>query len=385
MQKPILVIDDDPIIQTLLKRTLTQSGYEVIVASRGDEGIAKAQQIIPAMIICDWLMPGMSGLEVCKQVKSTSELSATFFILLTSLGSVDDRIKGLDAGSDDFLCKPIELNEFKARVRAGLRLYQLNQALQKQKKLLENELTEAANYVCSLLPEPLEEDAISIDFRFIPSFTLGGDCLDYFWLDSDHLVIYLLDVAGHGLKATLPSLSVINLLRYKGLNQVDYYQPKEVLNSLNKTFQMSQRNEKYFTIWYGIYNKTKKKVLNITSPYYHTSHTPHPPQALSLLASAHLTPLTSIQLHGLLTDNANSAHIIFVFFCSLAGRHECITDLRGLQVFSRLASGEVQKVGPRNRERLRMYYMDTEQNEVSDGFHRMEQIPCIRGYKRSGG
>jgi len=269
MQKPILVIDDDPIIQTLLKRTLTQSGYEVIVASRGDEGIAKAQQIIPAMIICDWLMPGMSGLEVCKQVKSTSELSATFFILLTSLGSVDDRIKGLDAGSDDFLCKPIELNEFKARVRAGLRLYQLNQALQEQKKLLENELTEAANYVCSLLPEPLEEDAISIDFRFIPSFTLGGDCLDYFWLDSDHLVIYLLDVAGHGLKATLPSLSVINLLRYKGLNQVDYYQPKEVLNSLNKTFQMSQRNEKYFTIWYGIYNKTKK-----TLTYSSAGHPP---------------------------------------------------------------------------------------------------------------
>jgi sigma-B regulation protein RsbU (phosphoserine phosphatase) len=264
MEKPILVIDDDPIIQKLLKRTLTQSGYEVVVASTGEEGITKALNSRPAMIICDWLMPGMSGLDVCKQVKTLPELSATFFILLTSLGSVDDRIKGLDAGSDDFLCKPIELNEFKARVRAGLRLYQLNQALQEQKKLLENELSEAANYVCSILPEPLINSILSIDFRFIPSFTLGGDCLDYYWLDEDNLVIYLLDVAGHGLKATLPSLSVINLLRYKGLNQVDYYQPKEVLKGLNRTFQMTQRNDKYFTIWYGVYNK-QKRILTYAS------------------------------------------------------------------------------------------------------------------------
>jgi hypothetical protein len=102
--------------------------------------------------------------------------------------------------------------------------------------------------------------------------------------------------------------------------------------------------------------------LNASSPYYHTSLTPHPPQALSLLASAHLTPLTSIQLHALLSQNLKDEdnHIVFVFFCSLAGRHECITDLRGLQVFSRLVSGEVHKVGARTRQRLRMYYMDTE-------------------------
>ena len=272
MQKPILIIDDDPIIQKLLKRTLTQSGYEVILANTGEEGLTKALQHRPAMIICDWLMPGISGLDVCRQVKILPELSATFFILLTSLGSVDDRIKGLDAGSDDFLCKPIELNEFKARVRAGLRLYQLNQALQEQKKLLETELSEASSYVCSILPEPLTDPAISIDFRFIPSSRLGGDCLDYYWLDGDNLVIYLLDVAGHGLKATLPSLSVINLLRYKGLNQVNYYQPKEVLKGLNRTFQMTQRNDKYFTIWYGVYNK-KKKVLT-----YATAG--HPPAVL---------------------------------------------------------------------------------------------------------
>lgn len=252
----ILVIDDDPTIQKLLTRALTRNQYEVIVASNGTEGLEKAKQLRPALIICDWLMPGMDGIKVCRQIKITPELSTTFFILLTALGSVDDRIMGLDAGADDFLCKPIEISELQARVRAGLRLHQLSHDLQQQKQLLEDELTEAADYVCSILPEPLTTPQVSIDFRFIPSLQLGGDSLDFYWLDKEHLVIYLLDVAGHGLRAALPSLSVINLIRYQGLNHVNYYQPSQVLNALNKNFQITQRNDKYFTIWYGVYNQT---------------------------------------------------------------------------------------------------------------------------------
>ncbi|MGH2412181.1 MAG: PP2C family protein-serine/threonine phosphatase [Microcystaceae cyanobacterium] len=268
----ILIIDDDPAIQILLKRTLARSGYDVILASDGEEGLAKAQQFRPALVICDWLMPGMNGLEVCRQVKATSELSTTFFILLTSLGSVEDRIKGLDAGSDDFLCKPIEMSELTARVRAGLRLHQLSRDLQQQKQLLEVELAEAAEYVRSILPEPITEPPTTIDVRFIPSRQLGGDCFDYYWLDADHLVIYLLDVSGHGLRAALPSLSVINLLRSRGLNQVNFYHPREVLRGLNKTFQMTQRNDKYFTIWYGVYH-AKKRTLTYASAG-------HPPAVL---------------------------------------------------------------------------------------------------------
>ena len=83
------------------------------------------------------------------------------------------------------------------------------------------------------------------------------------WLDSEHLVVYLLDVSGHGLRAALPSLSVINLLRSRGLTKVNYYRPSEVLQGLNQTFQMTERNDKYFTIWYGVYNcKTRQLVYS---------------------------------------------------------------------------------------------------------------------------
>jgi phosphoserine phosphatase RsbU/P len=268
----ILVIDDDPAVRILLERMLSRSGYEIIVACDGMEGLEKAKLLHPALVICDWMMPGLNGLEVCRQIKETPELSTTFFILLTSLGSVDDRVKGLDAGSDDFLCKPIEMNELKARVRAGLRLHQLSRDLQIQKQLLEAELAEAAEYVGSILPEPLTNTSLSIDVRFIPSRQLGGDGFDYFWLDRDRLVIYLLDVSGHGLRAALPSLAVINLLRSRGLNKVNYAKPSEVLRGLNRTFQMSHRNDKYFTIWYGVYDCHKR--------YLVYSSAGHPPAIL---------------------------------------------------------------------------------------------------------
>ncbi len=254
----ILIIDDDPAIRLLLERTLRKRGYETLVAADGLAGFQKAQTEQPDLIICDWMMPHQDGSEVCRLVKKEPSLSSTFFILLTSLGSVDDRVKGLDAGADDFLSKPIEMTELQARVRAGLRLHQLNRDLNIQKRLLEGELAEAADYVTSLLPESLQQP-VAVDSRFIPSRKLGGDCFDYFWLDSDRLVVYLVDAAGHGLKAALPSLSVLNLLRSQSIPNLDYGVPSQVLGALNQAFQMSDRNDKYFTVWYGVYHaKTRQ-------------------------------------------------------------------------------------------------------------------------------
>ncbi len=267
----ILIIDDDPSIQILLTRTLKKSGYEVSIAENGVAGLKLAEKLKPALIISDWLMPKMGGLDVCRQVKKNPQLATTFFILITSRVSVEDRVEGLDAGADDFICKPIDLQELKARIRAGLRLHQLSedlqkqkQLLEKQKKLLESELAEAADYVSQILPNTLSNSYLEINFRFIPSRQLGGDIFDYFFLDENYLILYLLDVSGHGLGAALPSISVLNLLRSGNLGNVNYKQPDQVLFTLNNFFQMSNKNDKYFTIWYGVYN-IKTKQLNFAS------------------------------------------------------------------------------------------------------------------------
>ena len=184
----ILVIDDDATMRLLVTLVLRKQGYEVVQAKNGEEGLALAQEIIPALIICDWMMPKMDGLQVCQAIKSDPKFSATFFILLTAREEVADRIQGLDTGADEFLSKPIESTELQSRVRAGLRLYQLNQKLQKlatdlqqQKQLLEAELAEAAAYVQSLLPAP-QEGKISIRSYFLPSTQLGGDFFYYDWI-----------------------------------------------------------------------------------------------------------------------------------------------------------------------------------------------------------
>jgi sigma-B regulation protein RsbU (phosphoserine phosphatase) len=267
----ILVIDDDPAIQIVLKKLLNAQGHEVTIANNGVEGVKKAKELQPAVIICDWMMPQMDGLEVCRRIKADPELSISFFILLTSRVTIQDRVYGLDNGADDFLCKPVELDELRARVKAGLRLHQVNQDLQAQKQMLESELTEAAEYVRSLLPLPLD-GKITVDSRFVPSRQLGGDCFDYYWLDPDYLAIYLLDVSGHGLGAALPSISVLNMLRSQSMDGVNFYQPNLVLRALNEAFQMDNQNDKFFTIWYGVYNQAKRSLVYSTAG--------HPPAIL---------------------------------------------------------------------------------------------------------
>ncbi len=332
----ILVIDDDLMVQVLLERTFKKQGYAVTVASNGEEGLVKARQLQPALIICDWMMPRLNGIEVCRQVKSEPDLSTTFFILLTSLDSVADRVNGLDAGADDFISKPIEMNELQARVRAGLRLHQLALDLQTQKEIMEAEFSEAAEYVRSLLPDPLTK-IVKTDARFIPSSRLGGDGFDYFWLDHDSLAIYLLDVAGHGLKAALPSISVLNLLRSRSLRNINYHQPSDVLRALNQTFQTSVRNDTYFTIWYGVYHRHKKQLVYASAG--------HPPAVLlSKNAKAAKRLKTPCLAVGMFPDTnfvEDTCHVetgstLYVFSDGIYELHQPDGNVWGLDAFINL-------------------------------------------------
>ena len=263
----ILVIDDDPTIRMTLQRFLKSQGYDAIVAKDGEEGLAKAKELRPSLIICDWMMPIIDGLEVCRQIKSSPDLANIYLILLTARDQEGDLVRGLEMGADDFLGKPPRINELRARVRAGLRLYQATEEIQRQKRLIEQELAQASQYVRSLLPEPLEGN-ISIQSSFLPSTQLGGDSFDYFWLDRDHLALYLLDVSGHGVGSALLSVSVLNLMRTRSLRRsrtsqdtTNFYKPSEILQDLNNNFQMSSHNEMYFTMWYGVYNKQTHKLV----------------------------------------------------------------------------------------------------------------------------
>lgn len=144
-------------------------------------------------------------------------------------------------------------------------LFERNQAYQK----LNDDLKIAESYVRNMLPEPIMQGSVRVKWLFHPSAILGGDAFGYHWLDDKHFAFYLLDVSGHGVGAALLSVSVLNDLRSKTLNNVDFKSPHEVLCALNNTFPSDEHDNMFFTIWYGVFNKQ-----NRTLKYASAGHPP---------------------------------------------------------------------------------------------------------------
>lgn len=125
MKERILIIEDDEGIVRVLKRALTYEGYQVDTALDGENGLHLARDHRPDLVILDLMLPGMDGIEVCQRLRSGGNLP---ILMLTAKDAVQDRVQGLDAGADDYMTKPFELDELLARIRALLRRTQLERA-----------------------------------------------------------------------------------------------------------------------------------------------------------------------------------------------------------------------------------------------------------------
>ena len=299
----ILIIDDDRATVANLQRFLCERGYRVAIAMDAHTGLKKIE-LEPAIIICDWVLPSrISGIDICRRVKQDLHSSNTAVLMMTSHIDTAKRIEAIEAGANDLLFKPVNLVELIARVRSGMRLHQVTQKLKAQTRRLETELSEAATYVSSLLPTDISDSrtGIAINSHFISSQELGGDCFDHYWIDPDYLVMYLLDVSGHGLGAALLSTSVLNVLRSQSLPNVNFYRPESVLKGLNEAFPMDSQNDKYFTIWYGVYNRVTRELSYGSAG--------HPPAVLvQPTTNERPTQLTELRTAGLpigMISNAN--------------------------------------------------------------------------------
>jgi len=122
MSERILVIEDDPAILKLLQRGLAYEGYLVDTATDGRSGLLMARDNHPDLVVLDWMLPGMDGLEVCHRLRTGGEVP---IVMLTAKDTIQDRVQGLDAGADDYLVKPFNLDELLARIRALLRRTQV--------------------------------------------------------------------------------------------------------------------------------------------------------------------------------------------------------------------------------------------------------------------
>src|SRR5918912_834264 len=118
MMPTILIADDDHTLTALLRQTLIEEGYRVLSAADGTDALAKAQAHRPDLVVLDWMMPGLSGLEVARHRRAAAGLP---ILMLTARDAIEDRVAGLDSGADDYLVKPFDPAELLARVRSVLR------------------------------------------------------------------------------------------------------------------------------------------------------------------------------------------------------------------------------------------------------------------------
>ena len=121
MQPYVLVMEDEDALATLLSYNLEKEGYRVVVAADGEEGMLQIEERLPDLVLLDWMLPKLSGIEVCRRIRGKSETRNMPIIMLTARGEESDRIRGLDTGADDYLTKPFSMSELIARIRAVLR------------------------------------------------------------------------------------------------------------------------------------------------------------------------------------------------------------------------------------------------------------------------
>ena len=247
----VLVVDDAPANLTLMSGLL-RGEYRVRTADAGEKALAMVAAPLPDLILLDVMMPGMDGYEVCRRLKADPATAEIPVIFLTARSDAEDEERGLQLGAVDYITKPISPPIALSRIRSHVNLYRQKRALIESQRLLAEELDEAAEYVRSLLPPPIEEP-IATAWQHVPSTSLGGDAFGHHWIDDQHLAIYLLDVCGHGVGAALLSISAMNALRSQSLPGADFRSPASVLAAANQTFPMEAHNDKFFTLWYGVY------------------------------------------------------------------------------------------------------------------------------------
>lgn len=276
----VLLIDDQRIIGEAVRRMLLdQADIDFHYTGDPKEALALAKQLQPTVILQDLVMPDMDGLSLVKAFRADPATAPVPMIVLSSKEEAQTKAELFEAGANDYLVKLPDRIELIARIRYHSNAYIAHQqrneayaALQRSQQALAAELAEAAAYVRSLLPSPMDGPDIQTAWEFLPCSSLGGDAFGYFYLDDEHLALFLLDVCNHGVGSALLSVSALNAIMNRTLPDTDFHDPAAVLAALNETFAMEKHNDLYFTLWYG--------VLHLPDRTLRYSSAGHPPAIL---------------------------------------------------------------------------------------------------------
>ncbi len=262
MNENILIINDEEDVRDMIRMFLQEKNYKVIEASDGHQGIQKAEEFQPDLILLDIVMPIINGYETCQALKLNPKTSDIPVIFLSSLADVKDKVKGLEIGAVDFVSRTGDRAELIARVETHLKISSLtrelkdkNQQLIQKQKFIDDDLQVAAEIQRSLLPSArLNLPHLDIAWKCSPCALIGGDIFNIIPIDS-HTVFYMLDVSGHGVASALITVSISEYFNKSKSTTQEYLReilsPSVMLKNLNKEFPFD-RFEEFFTIFYMV-------------------------------------------------------------------------------------------------------------------------------------
>lgn len=270
----VLLVDDSRLQRRILSASLTRDGYEVLEAGSGEEALEICRKSSPDLILSDLVMPGMDGLEFCQAFRALPGDQYGYFILLTSKSEKEEVVRGLEGGADDFVMKPVNAHELRARISAGERILRMQKELTEKNNVisetldelqrlydsLDNDLMEAKKLQQSLVRDRFQDfgtGAVSLELR--SSGHVGGDLVGQYRISDSRIGLYAIDVSGHGISSALMTARLAGYLSSSSVEQnvalmslpdgtQSYVPPAEVIANLNHIIMDEIETEHYFTM-----------------------------------------------------------------------------------------------------------------------------------------
>jgi sigma-B regulation protein RsbU (phosphoserine phosphatase) len=301
----LLVVDDDEANRDMLSRRLERKGFAVTVAEDGNRAIELVRERPFDLVLLDVLMPGLSGLEVLRELRLAYRATELPVIMATSLAESGDVVEALRLGANDYVCKPLDFPVVLARIQAQLSLKRAmedtirlersleqrnhelivaNARLAEVNRRMERDLRAAARIQETFLPrvEP-EFPGARFAWLYRPCEELAGDGLNVFSLDDRHAALYVFDVSGHGVTSALLSVSLSRVLsppfEPSSVLRPDagggpVISPAEVAGRLNRMFPFDESIEQYFTMVYGILDVASGLFRYVSAGHPGVAHVP---------------------------------------------------------------------------------------------------------------
>ena len=270
----VLVVDDSSLQRRILAASLTRWGFRVTEAASGQDALQACVVDPPDLVLSDWMMPGMDGLGFCQAFRKLPRDDYGYFILLTSKSEKDEVALGLDCGADDFLTKPVNAAELRARISAGKRIIDMQRQVTEKNRLLGNALHELQSLYNALDNDLLEAKKLQqslIRDRFKDfgnarmslllrsSGHVGGDLVGFYPAGKAHIGLFALDVSGHGISSALMTARLAGYLSssspehnialtHAADGSYVALPPARVVEMLNRLVLQELQTEHYFTL-----------------------------------------------------------------------------------------------------------------------------------------